>query len=551
MRRARHGIVALALAAAGCQEPTSDAGREAVIAPALDLTGRTCGAGGNTGDTFNRKWPCGQRLQLSFVGWDSAAHRAAINQASQNWNEELAAAQLNLPRFESGPGNVVVDVFRGQDEGTSGWCGQSSKVPPFDVTLYRGPISKCGTNTLGAVALQELSHVLGFTDKWDQAVGEDEYIGHCAGRSYNGVVTGTICQHEIETMYRAYGIRTQAVPYDRHLITALTGLRDHTLSFGGSAVLEVSELRFGRSNGTLCGRPVRQTCDGEVAVTSANVGIDWREVAGAPLITLAESGPRATVTAGNAEGQAVVQAVATSGEYGIAAVLGDDGAGTKARITIAAVPPAAAPQSLTAANVSATSAQVRWVNGDASPGTTTVVQYRMTGLAGWLPAPGSPLAAGVSSVTVGGLHCATSYDVNVFHVKNGKSSPWLTLTLFTTAACQVSGGLAAPAGFSERSCRLSSGEGKTYATYTLGWSSGANPGSTIYHIGSSLNNNPGGAAIIRAGAITQTSRSVGPYLVTSSASPRYFWVRHANGSQASAWATLAGNPIEINQGCTL
>ena len=68
-------------------------------------------------------------------------------------------------------------------------------------------------------------------------------------------------------------------------------------------------------------------------------------------------------------------------------------------------------------SITPTSALVASTNGDASAGTTTVVQRRMTGQSAWGNAAGSPVAAGVSSLTVGGLTCGTSYDVNIFHMK--------------------------------------------------------------------------------------------------------------------------------------
>jgi hypothetical protein len=175
----------------------------------------------------------------------------------------------------------------------------------------------------------------------------------------------------------------------------------------------------------------------------------------------------------------------------------------------------------------------------------------MTGQSAWGNAAGSPAAAGVTSLTLSGLVCGTSYDVNIFHVKSGISSPWLTLTLFQTAACTVSGTIAAPTSFNQTTCHASTSGGKNYATYTLGWTAGANPGGTIYQIGGALSNTPGSAAILRTGALSKTSDDVGPYLVTPTASPRYFWVRHANGSQASAWVPLVGNPIQIKAGCLL
>jgi hypothetical protein len=144
-----------------------------------------------------------------------------------------------------------------------------------------------------------------------------------------------------------------------------------------------------------------------------------------------------------------------------------------------------------------------------------------------------------------------SDDASVHHVKNGTAGPALVLTLFSTSACQTATSVAPPTAFSQTGCTPSTVGGKQYATYHLGWTAGSNPSVAIYQIGSASSNNSGSAAIIRTGRIIQTADDVGPYLVTSTASPRYFWVRHVNGGQASSWAALQGNPIQINDGCLL
>jgi hypothetical protein len=216
--------------------------------------------------------------------------------------------------------------------------------------------------------------------------------------------------------------------------------------------------------------------------------------------------------------------------------------------TGACVPPAGPPTNLAASNITATSATISWTNGDASA--TTVVQYRLTGSTTWITANGgAALPAGQSSYALTGLHCATSYDVNVFHQKNGLNSSWLTLTLFTTAACQISTAINPPSSFRVTGCTPSTQAGKQYATYTVTWVAGANPSTSLYHIGEKTTNSPATASVIRRGPIATVSANVGPYLVTSTASPRYFWVRHVNGESASGWVALLGNPIQVKGGC--
>jgi hypothetical protein len=86
-------------------------------------------------------------------------------------------------------------------------------------------------------------------------------------------------------------------------------------------------------------------------------------------------------------------------------------------------------------------------------------------------------------------------------------------------------------------------------TYSVGWTAGVNPSSSLFHIVENSSNNPATGSLLRSGPITTTTAKLGTYLVTATASPRYFWIRHVNGSQSSAWVAVAGNPLPIAGGC--
>jgi hypothetical protein len=549
--RASPVVLGLSVVLVACQEPTGENRPAVVQEPSFELAGASCGSRVTITDAFTNHWPCDQGLRLVFDAGFPDSLEGTVSGAATTWDEELRSATLRLPRFTgftAGKTPQTIQVLMGNTSGTC-WWGEVPKTSPTYVRFHRGSSTTCGTSTLRNVAIQEFSHVLGFHDKWD-GKGPDSTLGHCSGRSYAGQVYGNICQHEIETVYRAYSIRS-SLRYDQHIMTGLQGLRSLTMEIGTSANLSVTHLLFDRANGTLCGKTSKEMCPPETARgVSSDVTLNWSASPAIVSITPTGAGASKTITA-DTTGTTTIKVTASSSVYQRGSQLGDPGTGTTAAVTVVASPPAAAPSNLAASNITATSARISWTNGDTSAGTTTFVRYRITGTTQWITANGGVgLAAGVSSYNLTGLHCATSYDVSVFHQKNGINSAAITLTLFTTAACQVSSTINPPSGFRQTGCTPSSSGGKSYATYHVAWTAGANPSTSIFHIVESFSNTPG-SAIIRRGPITTTTANLGPYLVQSTSSPRYFWVRHANGAQASAWVALQGNPIAIRDGCLL
>lgn len=521
------------------------------LRPSLSITG-SCSNGATAVPGFIKNWACGNVVRLQTPAGMTSAEVSALSSAVSRWNGGVLSG-FGLPSLTMGTGTqtIIVSISGSGDY----YCGQVPDKTHLNIArsasgsgcTHPGRLS---TNTLSNLFLHELSHSIGFQSAVWHKPSTTQYTGHCATALYTAgrPLNAALCQHEIEAIYASYGLRASAPNLSKHVMTGLAGLGPITLNVGATGTLSVTALRFNRVNGSFCGQADTTVCeDGTASPTQAT--LSW-STSNPSVASLSGSGASRTVT-GNSGGSATVSVGATTSTYEKAAAFGDAGTGTTAAVTVVATPPAGPPTSLSASNITPTSALVTWTNGDASPGTTTVVQYRMTGQSAWGNAAGSPAAAGVTSLTLSGLTCGTSYDVNIFHVKSGISSPWLTLTLFQTAACTVSGTIVAPTSFNQTSCTASTSGGKNYATYTLGWTAGANPGGTIYQIGSALTNSSGSAAIIRTGALSKTSDDVGPYLVTSTSSPRYFWVRHANGSLASAWVPLVGNPIQIKTGCLL
>ncbi len=547
MKTQRRMVCLGVLVVAACSpEPIGGPPADETLRPSFEITG-TCGTGA-TISGFNRNWQCGDKIRLNPSGATSS-ELAELSAATGTWNGAVLGA-YNLPMFVSTGNNKTIQVtFSGSGDY---YCGQASTTG-LTLSIARfGTSSGCthpgrlSTGTLQDLFVHELAHSIGFQSNPWHKPSSTNVTGHCAVALYDAgrPLNPAPCQHEIEVIHAVYGLRA-APNMSKHVTTGLSGLANVTIETNSSTVLTVSSLRFARANGSMCGQPNTTSCTG--SATPANATLTWSS--NSSVITLSGSGASRTATSGSTTGQATVTVGATTSLYEKAASFGNAGTGTKPVVTVYVEPPAGRPTLLSASNITSTSATVSWTNGDTSAGTTTIVQYRITGQSPWITAH-SGLAAGVSSYNLTGLRCATSYDVNVYHQKNGINSAWMTLTLFTTSACQPSPTLNPPTNVRVSGCTPSTSGGKPYATYTLSWTAAANPSSTIWQIGSKGTNSPSTADIIRTGPITTTSGTAGPYLTTNGTA-RYFWVRYVNGSQARAWMAALGRPVGTGDGCAL
>lgn len=107
----------------------------------------------------------------------------------------------------------------------------------------------------------------------------------------------------------------------------------------------------------------------------------------------------------------------------------------------------------------------------------------------------------------------------------------------------------APTGFVETSCFQTIVAGKTYSNHVLGWAASTQPAGTIFQILENGSNTTTGGSVTQSGPYTVFTATVGPYLKTPGAGPRYQWIRHSLGSTVSAWVPLASNPIQPKDGC--
>ena len=479
---------------------------------------------------FNDYWNCGQVIWIDVSALPTSPNlRGEASSAVSAWNSAMGDEAVGVPYLttasETGARRVQVTLA---SQGSQ-YCGQVVIVSglPARINMAAGA---CGT--FRNVFLHELSHVYGFQDAWEKT-GTAGVSNHCARFLPSGKASNsTVCQHEAESIRRNYGIGPAAqVSLSKHIMTGLGGVPfSIALKVGETRTVTVTNFLFNRAHPSF----------GESAAPSGTMS--WTETSAAFHLTGTGAFSRTVIP--DAVGSGVLGVRPTSTTYELAGTLDPD-------VTVnvsSGDPPAAGPSTLSASNITATAATVSWTNGDVSAGTTTFVQYRLTGTGPWSTANGGVgLPAGTSSYRLTGLHCATSYDVNVFHQKNGVNSAWLTLTLFTTAACQVSSTINPPSNFRVTDCRPSTSGGKSYGTWIVAWTAGANPSTSIFQIAESFSNSP--VYMARRGPITTTTANLGPYLIQEGSSNRYFWVRHANGAQASSWVPLAGNPIRLDMGC--
>ncbi len=152
----------------------------------------------------------------------------AIQVATAAWDSALNAGRARgAPTLQAGGGDVFVRV-----EGNSqAYCGRVTDPPaPFTVRLISSTPNECApSNSSGmATALtHELSHVLGFQDNGEKVAGLPEITDGCTTQlpTDHTVIHSTVCQHEADLVYAAYGLRRSPLPVDfwfRYIVTGVT-----------------------------------------------------------------------------------------------------------------------------------------------------------------------------------------------------------------------------------------------------------------------------------------------------------------------------------------
>jgi hypothetical protein len=144
----------------------------------------------------------------------------------------------------------------------------------------------------------------------------------------DGSINNTVCRHEVEKVYAAYGIVPLAGIsvtnfYGRHIITGLNATPSSvTLAIGATANISVTQLLF--ANGAFASAPL------------GSVGLTW----GSDAFSIATVNNTGTITA-QATGQTTVRAKligsSVPSTYQISGVMAQDGQGIA--VTVSTAPP--------------------------------------------------------------------------------------------------------------------------------------------------------------------------------------------------------------------
>ena len=497
---------------------------------------------------FVRVVSCGQTIKFTIPTSLTPTEQTTLVSVIEAWDDLLQSLGSNMPHLTtSGTGNVTIGVSISRTGATTGmtyYCGQADGSP---ITFVRypakpQPMGNC-THAAGfyPIAFHEIGHAIGFGSAWhNQDTQSPAITRHCVmvlPRLSNPALqhpNGEYCEHEIEVLRLAYGLSSNGIDVARHIATGVT-VAPVSAVLGQPVTVNVSTLDFSRVNGTFCGEgaEVSSSCSAPIGTGS----VTWQSNSPG-IVTVSQSGNTLTLTP-VAPGTGTIKAQsAQSTQYVISG-----GFGGSFQVQVSGT---VAPHSAAANGVTTNSAIITWVNGDQGSGTTTKVERRVVGQSTWTTvAPG--LSAGINTFALSGLSANTQYEVQVRHYKNSIPSAVAVTAPFTTGYTGIPA-LAAPGGFGVTNCYESVYGSKTYATFDLGWTSGANSPLAWWEIRESTSNNVNSGSIIWRGPGSVTAATAGPFLAAGTTN-RYLWIRHIGNGSASSWQQLDVFPIRPALGC--
>ena len=457
--------------------------------------------------------------------------RPKIQAAVNIWNSVLA--QQGLPKFattNTATGSLTVNIKFDGSIGT--WYCGTTNGSTGEMIIHRSSSSTtCNGNFTNAVELpdlsyliaHELAHVIGF--KHLSLVGSVPAADHCvASLPASRRANKSLCQAEIELLRYTYGLRDAHPDYTKHFATGFESVSgDNSLDKGQIATFSVGTVQFFRAAPFTHPAP-------------STLSYSWRSDNPAVAKVGTSTGWTNTVE-GVAGGTTTVHIVLTSAAYERAVPF----AGGDITVTVV-VPPTQPPPptSLSAADVTHSSATIGWVNGAADAGTT--VEYRRSSTTTWTA---KSVPAGVTTTVLAGLTALTTYDVRVSHVRNGLNSTYTTKTsLFKTQAVPPPPAIT---NFHVGNCERRPVGTKTYGYYIMVWTSNPAAGGYSFQIAEGTTSSSAGAALILTAPLDARSAEVGGYLVrTGTPTNRWFWLRYVGNGVTGAWTALVDNPLAVN-----
>ena len=520
---------ALCLAACGT-EPSAPPQTLPAPEPALAVVPgpvTTCQSIRPLGTWLTPNYPCGAKVLVTSTNTQLSG---AIPGAIGIW-EQVVFGQNGFPDFiTSGTFNFKVTVVFDPATPTGTWfCGTTAPNGTTTITVHRGASqTTCKGNFTNAVQASglsqllahELIHAIGYKHLSD-AGQRRPILDHCvASLPPNHNLNGGNCQAEIELARFMYGTRATDPDITKHFATGFEVSGTPSALAGGSSTLTVTSVSFLRAAPSLV----------QPAASALTYAWSSDNTAFARPSTETDN---SNAIQGVAAGSTTVRIRLTGNTYEQA----DPTSGSAIPFTVIAPPPP--PTGLASSGGTASAATITWVNG-ATTNTTTTLQYRKNGVTTWTNASSS-IAGGATSFLLGGLAPLTTYDVRIWHVRDGLSSPITTRTsLFTTTA------FPAISAFRVTNC-VSRQEGlKTYNYFTMSWTSAPNQIGANFQIGLSATSSVSQASVILTVSPLIRSTEVGGYTAGPLLSQRWFWVRHISAGVTSPWVALAENPLATN-----
>jgi hypothetical protein len=515
---------ALCLVACGTEPSTPPAPPALAVVPGPVTT---CQSVRSLGTWLSPNYPCGAKVLVTSTNTQLSG---AIPGAIAIW-ESVVFGQNGFPDFvTSGTFNFKVTVVFDPATPTGTWfCGTTGPNGTTTITVHRGASqTTCNGNFTNAVQASglsrllahELTHAIGYKHLSD-AGQRRPILDHCvASLPPSHDLNGGNCQAEIELARYMYGTRATDPDITKHFATGFDVSGTPSALAGASSTLTVGFVEFLRAAPSLV-QPAASTLT--YAWSSDNTAI-------------AQPSPgtgNSNAIQGVAAGSTTIRIRLTGSTYEQAEPM----SGSAIPFTVITAPPP--PTGLAAGGVTASAATITWVNG-ATTNTTTTLQYRKNGATTWTTAS-STIAGGATSFVLGGLAPLTTYDVRMWHVRDGLSS-----TITTKASLFTTTGFPTISGFHVTNCVARQEGLKTYNYFTMGWTSSPNQIGGNFQIGLYHTSDVTQASVILTVSPLVRSAEVGGYTAGTLLSQRWFWIRHISAGVAGPWVPLAENPLATN-----
>ena len=204
---------------------------------------------------FAPRGPCYDQSRIGPAP-GSEAYALDIAAAANAWNSALGSTRApGIPSFLTGTGyDLQVAV-----SGGGPWCGIGSyDVTPWVITLANTCPNGGNHSDVRTTLTHELSHALGLVDNAEELGQPGVSDGCTTNLNLDGTINALVCQHDIEMVYAAYGMRHgQGLPIDFWSQPIVTGLNvtpsSLTLQPNEQAAVSVTCLRFDRAGGLQSG----------------------------------------------------------------------------------------------------------------------------------------------------------------------------------------------------------------------------------------------------------------------------------------------------------